>query len=299
MNSNDWELLLALSEEMNMTKTADRLYLSQSSVSYRIKNLEKEFGVPLLTRSKTGISFTPQGKYLLHYAKSMLDQYHNTKNHIRELDGKLTGELRIGVASALALNVFPQILKSFYSICPHAEIYLRSSKSSMIYQMLERKEITIAISRGEHLWGDEKHLLYEEPIGVVSTFPIELEDLPQYPYLSHPNSNINSVITAWWQQNYTVPPKTLMEVDNTDICLKMLLQGLGWSILPAVGLANYPALFFKELFWKDGLPLTRKTHMLYRRSDGSLPLVQAFSTYLTSVFPRYMAQNCAGGRAFL
>ncbi|WP_320956318.1 LysR family transcriptional regulator [Enterocloster asparagiformis] len=290
MDIDDCKLLIALSQESNMTKAAERLYIAQSSVSYRLKNLETEFGVPLIIRNKTGITFTSQGKYLIQYAQNAWNQYRYAKDQIQTLDGQLKGEIRVGVASVLALNVFPQILKSFYSLYPGIEIYLRSNQSNKVCQMIEKDEIAVALTRGEPDWGEEKYLVYEEPLGLVSTFPLAIDTLPQYPYLSHPNSNISTTANAWWQQNFSTPPKTIMEVDNTDICLKMLLQGLGWSILPAVGLAGYPSLYFKAIRWKNGLPLTRKTYILCRRAYCTLPLVQTFTTYLKTTLPQCMEQ---------
>lgn len=290
MDINDCKMLMILAEEGNVTRTAERLYIAQSSISYRLKNLEAEFGCPLFIRTKSGISFTSQGKYLSQYAKNSWKQYLYTREQIQTLEGCLKGDLRIGVASVLALNIFPQILKSFHTLYPDIEIYLRSSKSNQICQMIERDEVAVALTRGEPVWGEEKDLLFEEPLGLVSTFPLEKSTLPQLPYLAHPNSNISSTAIAWWQQNFSVPPKTIMEIDNTDICLKMLLQGLGWSILPAVGLSGYPTLYFKPILWADGTPITRKTYMLYRRSNHQLSLVQIFTNYLRTTLPLCMAE---------
>lgn len=292
MEISDLELFIALSKDLNMTKTADRLYIAQSSVSYRLKNLEQEFGVPLVTRGKSGILLTSEGKYFLQYAQTVVQQYHNAKNQLQSFDGQIKGELRIGVASVLALNVFPQILKSFYKLYPNIEIYLRSSPSNRVDQMLERNEISAVVTRGEPIWGEEKYLLYEEPVGLVSTFPLNINSLVDYPFLSHPHSNINTLINAWWRQNFSVPQKTIMEVDNTDICLKMLLQGLGWTILPAVGLADYPSLYFKTLTWSDGTPLTRKTYLLVRTSSLGYPLVQILIRFLKNNLPACIEKSC-------
>ena len=147
MEISDLELFIALSKDLNMTKTADRLYIAQSSVSYRLKNLEQEFGVPLVTRGKSGILLTSEGKYFLQYAQTVVQQYHNAKNQLQSFDGHIKGELRIAVASVLALNVFPQILKSFYKLYPNIEIYLRSSPSNRVDQMLERNEISAVVTR--------------------------------------------------------------------------------------------------------------------------------------------------------
>ncbi|MGD9154757.1 MAG: LysR family transcriptional regulator [Bacillota bacterium] len=82
MNEHDWEMLLILAEEKNITRAAERLFVAQSSLSYRIKNLEDELRVPLLLRTKNGILFTSEGEYLLQYAKNMKTQLEQLREYI-------------------------------------------------------------------------------------------------------------------------------------------------------------------------------------------------------------------------
>ena len=69
MDEKDYELLHALDETRNITHAADKLYMTQSALSKRIKALEQELGVEIVLRSRQGIRFTPAGEQvLLHSA---------------------------------------------------------------------------------------------------------------------------------------------------------------------------------------------------------------------------------------
>ena len=66
MDSRDWQILKLIDEEKSLTKTAQRLFISQPSLTYRLNKLEKEFNTPLLNRYSNGVTFTPQGEIILN-----------------------------------------------------------------------------------------------------------------------------------------------------------------------------------------------------------------------------------------
>ena len=72
MDEKDFELLRILGETRNITHAADKLYMTQSALSKRIKALERELGVEIMLRSRQGIRFTPAGEKVLAHSKAGL-----------------------------------------------------------------------------------------------------------------------------------------------------------------------------------------------------------------------------------
>ena len=70
MDEKDFELLQALADSRNITKAADKLYITQSALSKRIRSIERELGVELLLRSHQGIRFTPSGEAVLAHCRA-------------------------------------------------------------------------------------------------------------------------------------------------------------------------------------------------------------------------------------
>ena len=70
MDEKDFELLRVLDETRNITHAADRLYITQSALSKRIKGIEQELGIELLLRSRQGIRFTPAGEMVLQRSQA-------------------------------------------------------------------------------------------------------------------------------------------------------------------------------------------------------------------------------------
>ena len=73
MKDTDWEILYRLYETPNMTKVADMLYISQPSLTKRVKSMEKDFGVKIINRTSRGVKFTPEGEYLAKRAKEYME----------------------------------------------------------------------------------------------------------------------------------------------------------------------------------------------------------------------------------
>lgn len=71
MDEKDWILLKILYEEQSVTKTAERLFTSQPSITYRLNKIEENFGIELFTKRHKGITFTAEGEHLVSYARRM------------------------------------------------------------------------------------------------------------------------------------------------------------------------------------------------------------------------------------
>ncbi|AJQ29853.1 LysR family transcriptional regulator [Pelosinus fermentans] len=287
MDNKDWLMLRTISEEKNITKAAERLYISQPALSYRLKNLEKEFGAKIVLRNTTGVVFTHQGEYLLNYALKMLTQLTSAKEHIQNMENKIQGTLRIGTSAIFAHYELPEILKGFLESYPDVDISLKTGLSSRINKMLQKDEFAVAILRGDPFWPEEKHMLQEEHICLTSRNVIKFHDLPHLPRINYgTDSSLREMLENWWLEIFPCPPNITMEVDSMDTCRQMVLHGLGWAILPFIGLKEHDSLYTQELHWRDGTPVLRRTWMLYRNSSLELSAVHAFVNYIKTYYDR-------------
>jgi len=281
MDDKDWMILKIVAEEMNITKAAERLYISQPAITYRLKNLEKEFKAKIIIRTPSGILLTSEGEQLLDYANTMLRQLTTIKDRIQNTQDTIHGSLRLGVSSMYAHYLLPQLLTSFMERYPNVDISLKTGLSYKIQKMLQQEEISVAILRGNTNWSEEKYLLAEESICLVSLHPIEIAALPFHPKIEFKTDySLQDTVKYWWQERFNGPPLVNMFVDNIDTCRQLVLRNLGWSVIPAIGLREQDNLFSKELFLKNGTPLVRQTWMLCRKASLGLSVVRAFVQHL-------------------
>ncbi|TDL51054.1 LysR family transcriptional regulator [Paenibacillus dendritiformis] len=283
MEDKDWIILETLHHEQNITKAAEKLYISQPALTYRIQQLEKEFGIKIVNRGRRGIQFTPQGEHLVKYAKDMRLQLRQTKEFLRNMDNKVTGILRLGVASNIATYILPSILKQFLEQYPDVEVRVMTDWSSNLVHSVYSQHVHIGMLRGDYDWSDEKHLMMEENICIVSKHEIHLQDLPSLPRINYKTEpSLQNTIDLWWKERYSLPPNIAMEVDKMETGKEMVLNGLGYAILPTIVLGGQEDLYKINLTSKHGEPWKRKSWMIYRKESLNLTLIKEFVDFMKS-----------------
>ncbi|BCJ86769.1 LysR family transcriptional regulator [Effusibacillus dendaii] len=283
MGENDWIILQTIHSERNITKAAEKLYLSQPALTYRLKQIEKEFGTKIVYRGKRGIEFTPQGEYLVQYAHNMLSLLRQTKEHMNNMDNKVRGTLRLGVSSLFARYQLAPILKNFLAQYPEVEINVTTGWSSAVIQSVFKEEVHVGIIRGDHNWPEQKMLLKEEKVCLVSDSPVPFEDLPNLPRINYStDSSLKNLIQNWWNEMYRQPPLITMEVDRIETCLEMVQHGLGYGLFPSLCLHDRDNLFTADLLDRDGQPIIRKTSLIYRNTATRLSVIRAFVNFLAA-----------------
>ena len=285
MYNIDWLILKTINQEKSITKAAAKLYITQPAITRRLKNLEDEFHCTILIRNPNGITFTPQGIELLAYANKALKDFRHLTESLELMGNTPRGSLSIGVSRVFANHELPAILKTFTQKYPQVKINLRTDLSKNIYKLLQQDEITLAVIRGEYNWNGETVLLQDEPICLVADKQLSMEDLPKMPFIVA-ESSIHSLTEEWWCENFTQAPNITSYVDSIDTCREMVINGLGWSIMPHMGLPDNKQLFIKPLYLKDGTPLHRPTCILYRHPCGELPSLRVFVEHMKSFFKK-------------
>jgi DNA-binding transcriptional LysR family regulator len=166
-----------------------------------------------------------------------------------------------------------------------------------VLKLFEREEITVAIVRGDHPWSEVRHLLCEEPLCLVSSRPLELDELPDLPRIGYGSDpSLLEVLDRWWSEHYSRPPRTGIVVDSVKACRRMVSHGLGYAILPAIGLDQFEQqrpVHRRALSWSDGDPVLRRTWLLCRESSLDLPSVSAFVEHVVEATAP--GARCAGG----
>ncbi|MDE5054537.1 LysR family transcriptional regulator [Niallia taxi] len=283
MDKRDWQILQKLYKEKNITKVAESLFMSQPALTKRIQQIEAEYKVTIVHRSKKGIQFTPQGEYLVNYADEMIKRDIEVQDHLANMDDEISGTLRLGVSSFITRKI-PPVLKEFKSRHPKVNFSLTSKWSSQIFNQVYNHEIHIGFVRGDYKWIGGKRLLLEENLSLVAHSKVDLEDLPSLPRIDYIcDVKLQDMIDTWWSENFSVPPKVGIKVDKTDTCREMVAHDLGYAIMPSLVIKNTGNLYQLPLNDKDNNPITRHTWMFYNQDDYNLKLVKTFIEFMDEI----------------
>lgn len=148
-----------LTKEMNMTKTAQRLFISQQTLSNHILRLENELGVKLFTR-KPALALTYAGERTLLYAKTVLKEQSDFQDLITEITGDGKGLIRFGGSSFRLNACLPSVLPAFRREFPKVEIRLTDNKSATLEKMVLNNELDYALVLSDQ----DNPMLVSEPV---------------------------------------------------------------------------------------------------------------------------------------
>lgn len=283
MDEKDWLYLQTIYNEKSITKAAQKLHISQPALTYRVNQLEKYFDLKIFIKGRRQIKITPEGEHIAHFAKKMSKELLKLKDQLQEMRGNIQGELRIGVSSNVVQYDLPPILKGFHHMYPNVNFKIQSDKSELIWKQLENEEHHIAMIRGDFDWDNPKLLLNKNQVCLISKDPINLQELPDLPRIRHKMDPATyKVDSAWWDERYSRPPYVFMEVDRSEVSKEMVIQGLGYSILPSYMIKQEERkdLFVLPLTYLNGEPFMRNLWALYHENDLDLTMVKAFVDYL-------------------
>jgi DNA-binding transcriptional LysR family regulator len=281
MDDRDWLILKILYEKMNITKTAQTLYISQPSLTKRIQQMEKEFKITIVHRGTRGVQFTTQGEYLAKCADEMLERLRHIKEQTLNMGEEVMGTLRLGVSNYITHHKLPRLLKLFRDQFPKVEFKVITGWSREVFHLVYNQDVHIGIVRGDYHWAEAKKLLFEENICIISKEKIELLDLPQLPRIEY-NTDIllKGIIENWWSGTFSQPPFIGMEVDKAETCKEMVINGLGYGILPSVLVEKNENVHRMIINDEDGRPVVRKTWMLYHQKSLEMKLIKEFVQFV-------------------
>ncbi|MDR3565014.1 MAG: LysR family transcriptional regulator [Negativicutes bacterium] len=284
MEDRDWLVLQVLFAQKSITKTAQLLYISQPALTSRLKQIEEEFGVRIVFRGSKGVHFTPQGEYLVQRAGEMLQQIRTIKQQVISIDNEVAGTLRLGASNFVTKYILPRLLSLFKQQYPQVEFNVTTAWSKDVYPLIYNQDIHVGFSRGDYEWRDEKYLLFEESVCIASKHEIDIKQLPDIPRIEYRTDHLaKSMMDNWWRDNFSQPPLISMDVNQVDTCKEMIVNGLGYGIMPRRILRDTTDLFTIDLQDKNGQPLVRRTWMIYQQELLEINVVRAFVDFIKTL----------------
>lgn len=135
--------ILAIARKKNMTKAAEELFVSQSTLSQYLSKLESELGTPLFFRSKGSLSLTPAGQLYVAAAEEVLHIKDHLYRNIQSIDNR--GHITIGITSQFALTMLTEIIPPFKSSFPDVTLEISETNVPSLTKMILEENIDCGI----------------------------------------------------------------------------------------------------------------------------------------------------------
>ena len=175
-------------KERSFTKAAQNLYISQPSLSARIKKIEEIIGEPLFDRSTTPLQLTEVGKVYIEAAEEITQIEQRVENYINDLAGLKTGNLAVGASTLFAAYVVPSLITQFNQKFPDVHIQLIEGNTAELEEMLGSNALDFVIDNYHYdsiLYNKELYCEENKLLAVPKHFAVN-EELGMY-QLSYKN----------------------------------------------------------------------------------------------------------------
>lgn len=238
--------LVTVAEVGSVTRAARVLHLVQPAVTRQIRALEEELGVPLFERTRQGMVATPAGEVMVQRARRALLELDRAVAEIRPEPGQVTGIVTVGVLESL-IDLIPQrLVTAVRAKHPGIELRVLTGYSGHLQQWLDAGDVDLSLLYNladtpslaavplldERLWAvapPDAGLTPEEPVAWATVLAHPLA----WPAAGHGLRALMETARA----TVDVAPEISVETNSMRLQKQMVLNGFGWTVLPAAGVA--------------------------------------------------------------
>jgi DNA-binding transcriptional LysR family regulator len=241
INFRQLEVFCAVAETKSFTRASHVLFISQSTVSQHIRELEDSLGVKLFDRNRRNVSLTPSAESLLEHGHHIFRMLDEAEVAAKTTKDPYRGKLSFGCASTTLLYNLPAILMEYTRKYPNVELNITGGTiqevaTQMWSGALDLALVVLPLSSPAM----EKVVLFEESFALVlpANHPLaarpnlDVSDLAGERFILHrPGQNTRKLIDRYFFK-HRVTPKVVIELAETEAIKAMVARGLGVSILP-------------------------------------------------------------------
>jgi DNA-binding transcriptional LysR family regulator len=233
---------LAVAEERNITRAAEKLHIAQPPLSRQIQQLEDLLGVALFVRGSRPLELTEAGQHFRKHAAQLLNSSKNliaTTRHIGKVEAKFT----MGFVGSTLYGLLPEVARRFKTAHPHVDFSLLEMTTMEQVRALNEGEIDVGIGRIRHEDPNVRRiLLREEPLVVAvpvehrlaSAEAVSLSDLVSETVILFPQnprpSFMDLVMQAFHDRG--LEPNRTVEAREVQVSLGLVAAGMGITIAP-------------------------------------------------------------------
>ncbi|GKX35264.1 MAG: LysR family transcriptional regulator [Rhizobiaceae bacterium MnEN-MB40S] len=243
MNRRQLEYFVAAAEELNLHHAAERLQISQPSLSRNIQALEETLGASLFIRRPTGLRISDAGETFLEKARNILQAMDDAGVEAKLVDQGLVGRLRVGYIGSATFGLLPSVLEEYWQTYPKVALSLEIMTNSQLAQALISRRIDIALSRFS-LADDQlvSEKIIEEPFCLAVPKSVDpknysgiaclLEEYRLVIYPERPRPSFADMVLECCVAAGATPSRGVVEAMDVFTALALVREGLAVTIVP-------------------------------------------------------------------
>lgn len=270
------QYFITVAEELNITRAAEKLYMSQPPLSAQIKSLETELDTTLFVRGGRHLKLTESGQLLYRRAKEILNLIEKTQSEVYSMGKGMRGTISIGLVEGMAPDIAAEWFAGFLDFYPEIRFRILDGSSDDLLEKLRSGLISLAVITSPcdnsllHSFqvGEERMaalMSREHPLALRGAGEVAIRDLKDENLIVPSRKTVIDTIYRWFRSE-KMEPNIVCEMDSYLDAAALAGRMVGISIFPRTAYIPNDSLVFRELAGEDKkmkyLFVWRKGHLL-------------------------------------
>lgn len=273
------QILLKVIQTQSITKASEELFMTQPAVSIQLKKLQDQFDIPLTEVIGRQLYITDFGREVAIIAERIVQELENINYKTQAYKGILTGKLRISAAST-GKYVIPYFLSDFLEKNTGIDLVLDVTNKTKVVKSLKDNEIDFAlVSVLPDKLKIEEEILIENKLYLIGN---QLEREENKPLIYREEGSA----TRMAMESYFVPrlgkQRKKMELTSNEAVKQAVIAGLGYSIMPLIGIQNDLENGQVHLLEAEGLPIKTDWRLIWLKGKKLSPSARAYLDFIRS-----------------
>lgn len=281
------QVFLKITQTQSITKAAEELHLTQPAVSIQLKNFQNQFDIPLTEVVSRRLYITNFGKEIAEAAEKILNEVALINNKTLTYKGQLSGRLKISCVST-GKYVMPYFLSDFLKEHQGIELLLDVTNKAKVVESLEKNEVDFSlVSVLPEKMQLEKVEIMQNKLYLVGNKEMEFKTgthnktiFESTPLIyREQGSGTRQVMEKFIEQN-DLPVRKKMELTSNEAVKQAVIAGLGYSIMPLIGIKNELLNGDLQIIPVKGFPIKTMWSIIWLKDKKFSPVANAFLNYL-------------------
>lgn len=284
---NQLQIFLKITQTLSVTKAAEELHLTQPAVSIQLRNFQDQFDIPLTEVVGRKIYITDFGKEIAEAAQQIIDQVHTINHKTLQFKGQLSGRLKLSVVST-GKYVMPYFLTDFINQNSGIELLMDVTNKSRVVESLVNNEVDFSlVSVLPDSPVVEKLDLLQNKLYLVGNSERKFKKVPysktlikELPLIyREKGSGTRQTMEVFFERNKIEVTKK-MELTSNEAIKQSVIAGLGYSIMPLIGIKNELRDGDLQIVPVNGLPIKTVWRLIWLKGKKHSPVAASFLNYI-------------------
>ncbi|PRX51862.1 LysR substrate-binding domain-containing protein [Salegentibacter salegens] len=286
--------VLAVAEHKNFTKAAQKVFVTQPTLSMQIQKLEEELDVQIFDRTKKPIQLTETGQKIVQQARNIVNESDRIKDIVDQQKGFVGGIFKLGVIPTVMPTLLPMFINNFIKKYPKVKLKIEELNTEAIVERLREGHLDAAIAATPlELQGIKENVLYYEPfVGYIPNThrlykkeEIEINDLDIDDMLLLEDGHCfkDGILNLCKSSRNYDDDHFQLESGSFETLIKLANEGLGMTLLPYLHTLDIKDSEKKNLrMFKEPVP-AREVSLIYNRSELKMQIIEAIQSTIAGV----------------